>query len=844
MFLPSILLLLFHFPYQSLADQNTEKLNEAIHLLKLSQSLPEQQDDDILSYLKSHFITPTYVDNQLYLTSYDQAIQKPLDLLHQLADIPFIDAINTLGDLSLFGHYGVYQNATDAAYWYQKSSDLGDPIGHRMLGTLFATGLGVERNYAKALIYMSFAAVEDDPVAHQTLAYWHHAGIGMPKNCERALWHYQRVADLNLQEIKKGPPFGKNQLPITPRLDVQAGGLYGKGASGSGNPNIDSGDRVRQSDLLLLYRLQAEAGDAISQYTLGQFYYKGAANVPADYPKALKYFQSAAKQYPKNLHKLSPEETIEARQVAMAASQSAGYLGRMYWRGEGVDVDVEIARRWFERGVSQDNAMSYYGLALMTLDGIAGIEKDYKTGLHLLNEAAQLGSGEAKVYLAEELLKSQTKDWTKIIPLFESASKKGQVTSYYYLGKYYGYGYPGFKANCKSGLTFMKSFVERTSFHDYTSRNATTAYSYGYFQSALAQFIVAAERGYESGQINAAFLLDHNISPKHPTDLFKISTWNPFDVALPLYIRAANQGHVDARVKVGDIYFYGLLNQTEVEEKEKKDFHVTSLPHLIAQHFHPSIYQLNPDYPAAVAHYSAAAEGEHAHSSIAMFNLGYMYEYGLGVEKDYHLAKRWYDLAMTTNPGSYLPVQIANFILHFKWILKDLYARFNSVEKEEFIEFGIEEEDEEDMYRIQLLGTLLIGIGSLLIYVRHQLNQRLVLLNQRRQVIEGQMHAVNGNPVVETQHPIAETVQPNMETQPPETDTVNSDVAAGTMGDESAVGQDVQTPTTESVQKTPTNVFDVDEPDSLPPRDSNVDDNEQNGEEDNADVVDDDEYNS
>ena len=33
-----------------------------------------------------------------------------------------------------------------------------------------------------------------------------------------------------------------------------------------------------------------------------------------------------------------------------------------------------------------------------------------------------------------------------------------------------------------------------------------------------------------------------------------------------------------------------------------------------------------------------------------MFNLGYMHEYGLGVKPDLHLAKRYYDMAIETNP--------------------------------------------------------------------------------------------------------------------------------------------------------------------------------------------------
>lgn len=73
-------------------------------------------------------------------------------------------------------------------------------------------------------------------------------------------------------------------------------------------------------------------------------------------------------------------------------------------------------------------------------------------------------------------------------------------------------------------------------------------------------------------------------------------------------------------------------------------------------------------------HLHVAAEGENTHSSIAMFNLGWMYENGLGVEQDYPLAKRWYDLALTTNPGSFLPVHLATTALAIKWTVWDILS--------------------------------------------------------------------------------------------------------------------------------------------------------------------------
>lgn len=70
-------------------------------------------------------------------------------------------------------------------------------------------------------------------------------------------------------------------------------------------------------------------------------------------------------------------------------------------------------------------------------------------------------------------------------------------------------------------------------------------------------------------------------------------------LALIYWTRSANQGNIDARVKVGDYYFKGL--GTDV------------------------------DFVKAATCYQIAAEAQF--SAMAMWNLGWMYENGIGVFK-------------------------------------------------------------------------------------------------------------------------------------------------------------------------------------------------------------------
>ncbi|TGZ72794.1 hypothetical protein CRM22_001870, partial [Opisthorchis felineus] len=107
-----------------------------------------------------------------------------------------------------------------------------------------------------------------------------------------------------------------------------------------------------------------------------------------------------------------------------------------------------------------------------------------------------------------------------------------------------------------------------------------------------------------------------------------------YKLAVKYFTMASQQGNVlaffylgvaSSRVKLGDYYYYGW--GTEV------------------------------DYMKAVQHYRIASELHQ--NSQAMFNLAYMHEQGLGLKRDIHLAKRYYDLATEASLDAKVPVALA-----------------------------------------------------------------------------------------------------------------------------------------------------------------------------------------
>jgi SEL1 protein len=83
----------------------------------------------------------------------------------------------------------------------------------------------------------------------------------------------------------------------------------------------------------------------------------------------------------------------------------------------------------------------------------------------------------------------------------------------------------------------------------------------------------------------------------------------------------------------------------------------------------------------AVQCYTGASE--YHQSAQALYNLGWMHENGVGLNQDYHLAKRYYDSALETNEEAYLPVTLGLLKLRVKSAWNTFTnGRINSIQDE------------------------------------------------------------------------------------------------------------------------------------------------------------------
>jgi hypothetical protein len=84
------------------------------------------------------------------------------------------------------------------------------------------------------------------------------------------------------------------------------------------------------------------------------------------------------------------------------AAYSAGFLGRMYLRGEGVKADPAIAKMWFERGSELGDRECQNGLGIIWRDGLVpSIKADPKKAMAYFAAAAGQELAEAQINVAK-----------------------------------------------------------------------------------------------------------------------------------------------------------------------------------------------------------------------------------------------------------------------------------------------------------------------------------------------------------------------------------------------------------------------------------------------------------
>lgn len=587
-------------------------------------------------------------------------VAEAVRLLEEAAQINNSDAIYLLAEMNFYGNFTFLKDYSEAFRRYHQLASLdGNSSAQHMVGFMYATGFGgaVERDQAKALLYHTFAAQGGSIKSEMSVAFRYHVGIGVAQSCNTAIKHYKKVADKAIEWFRSGPPGGMAWVPDSYRLADDDGGVYGEGASFSSSgtnrnkAGVNSDAHAALDDVLEYLDLMSRKGDFKATFSLGRIHYDGQKGLARNMKSAKWYFMKVAKLYWQRDGRIIESEKPGLEKIA---TKAAGYLGRMFLRGEGVEQSFEKAQIWFQRGVKSGDAGSQYGLGLMYLEGL-GVTKNSVKATEYFKAAADQGYSPAQVSLGALYLDQGTPGDIQVAnQFFELAAIYGNIEAYYFLAELIEQGV-GRDRSCGLAAAYYKNVAEKAEPLLSSFAEANDAYENGDYELALVDYMLAAEQGYEKGQANVAYLLDQQKSKWSLPSYLSLNTvprpslLQNAALALIYWTRSAKQANIDSLVKMGDYYLSGIGTQADMEK--------------------------------AASCYTAACE--YHQSAQALYNLAWMHENGVGLNQDFHLAKRYYDLALETNEEAYLPVTLSLYKLRLRSAWNTLtHGRINSIQDE------------------------------------------------------------------------------------------------------------------------------------------------------------------
>lgn len=339
---------------------------------------------------------------------------------------------------------GVTQDYTKALELFEISSCTGkSTTADYYLFFMYMRGQGVERNYEKAIKYITNLVNKDERNAIKTLAYMYYTGKGVPQS-------YKEAAKLFDMAYRTGSTSAAIDLAfmyeqgLGVRLDyAMADKLRAEAVTKLTVLNKDSGSMTYNA----IQGYSPSDTDPLTPYILANFYQFGMGGLPTDAQKAQKLYAQARKK----LRNISNYETE---------------LAIMYHYSLGGKQDYVKAAELYAIGVNQDNEVAMFGLGELYKHGL-GVEQNYAEAVKLYTLASRYGVAEKELgdLYAQGL--GVEKDINKAFELYTKSAIRGRAEGQYALANAYFHGLGSNKSNVDAWLWILVAAENRGVYYYY-----------------------------------------------------------------------------------------------------------------------------------------------------------------------------------------------------------------------------------------------------------------------------------------------------------------------------------------------------------------------------------------
>ena len=253
-------------------------------------------------------------------------------------------------ELRMGGNYlagkGVPKDPAQAAYWFRKAADLGDPGAQNELGYFYVWGIGVEQSQEQAFRWFARAAGGGWQQAKLNMAVMYMKGMGVARDPKFAA---QLLGELAAKR--------------NARAEDYLGLMYLDGYG------VEQDIRAAEE----WFSRSAKEKNPEGEFAMGQLYSVGPYH-EHDFAKAAKFLRDSARggyvpamytlgillwEHPEAAGKRSDEAVSWLERAAEAGTwQSSVALGTMALNGQGTRQDLGEAFRWFTIAAKQGGAVA------------------------------------------------------------------------------------------------------------------------------------------------------------------------------------------------------------------------------------------------------------------------------------------------------------------------------------------------------------------------------------------------------------------------------------------------------------------------------------------------------
>lgn len=583
------------------------------------------------------------------------------------------DAMCNLGDMYSYED-GLTIDYEKAFYWYEKAAETKHSRALTELGDMYYAGKGVRQDYQKAMEYYQKACDEGYPYAFYSLGFMYWKGQGTLPDKEKAQEYLSQAAamgnesafqllnrmDHESEEEKDIDPFARQAyLEAQQALADKETEKYINLLSQSANLGYvqalnDLGDLYFNGELApkhmgkaYEYFLKAsQNGSGYGSYSCGFILMKGSSDIPRDIEKGLSMFRlavdqnykAATRDLARYYYSLETEEDnrkaldyyLQYIEYNPKDTDTLLHIGLIYESGLGVPLNIDLARRYYERAAEQDETGMAYNFLGGTYMNDEETESNERKAVHYFQKAIELGNTNAMFRISYYLHNGKgglQVDIPREIELLTEASKRGNHQATYRLGLLFEDNESGMAQNLELSVKYFQlaadngilaainKMGELYLFGEVIPANLTKAIScftaaseqgYGkasYWlgrlhtdgigqlekdtQKAMNYYRKAIEQGYEEArewmeQLQKN-LVDETITDieipqdKSDEELYKEAKnaleKAQFKTAYAYFSYLTQRNHAESFNELGDMYFYGrgmAINQAKALELYKK----------------------------------------------------------------------------------------------------------------------------------------------------------------------------------------------------------------------------------------------------------------------------------